>query len=63
MKFKIVKYMTGYAIKRKKWFSWHLLKHGDYFPPSQDEYTGKTMMWETEQEAKIWLQSIVGISL
>lgn len=60
MKFRIIPFMTGYAIQRRRFIFWKFIRHGDYFPAYHFEDEGKVMKHETREGAKTWIITLIG---
>lgn len=59
MKYKIVRYMTNWAIQETVFLFWKtLIRYGDYYDalPEQD---GKVIEFETREEAEKWLSTVL----
>lgn len=62
-KYRIIKYMTGYAVQRRVFvFFWETIKVGQYWPIPDGRLIDKVMQFEIKRDAWNYLTKVLWIN-
>lgn len=53
--FKIIRFMSGWAVKKRFLLLWDFIRYGDYWPDHGQEQQGKVIEFETRKKAEEFL--------